>query len=120
MKSLFFLLLIIWGNFISAQDLGKIAQEIQDEGIELYRSEMASWYGTDVFRVNYDKIENIGGYFSYIDNQVPKCYKFTNWDSYIVVSKKYISIWNGKSNKLLIMKEKAFKKMAENIAEKDN
>ena len=33
---------------LSAQNLEKIAQEIKDEGIQLYRSEMASWYGTDV------------------------------------------------------------------------
>jgi hypothetical protein len=31
----------------------KIAQEITDEGIQLYRNEMASWYGTDVFVENY-------------------------------------------------------------------
>lgn len=42
-------------------------------------------------------------------------YKFTNWDSYTVVSKKFVSIWSGKGNGLVIMKEKAFKNMTENI-----
>ena len=38
---------------LSAQNLEKIAQEIKEEGIQLCRSEMASWYGTDVFIENY-------------------------------------------------------------------
>ena len=267
MWSIFFLLASL---IVSAQNLEKVAKEIKEEGVELYRSEMASWYGTDVFRANYNKMENVGGYFSYIYENVPKCiffsknnkvlatisfptnynpkdakldlterdfttiendyfkirqsareritsdtifkhykntnlnlvpiiknnikkvyvltgpsennvvvfgndylitfndkdniqiveklhkgiivqnindekvgktiggahshvlenwltitptdictlmlyYKFTNWDDYTVVSKEYVSIWNGKLNNLTIMKEKKFKKMAENI-----
>lgn len=69
-----FLLLII---AISGQNLEKKAQEITDEGINLYRSEMASWYGTDVFLANYPNRENIGGYFSYIDEGIPKCIFFS-------------------------------------------
>jgi len=69
-----FLLLIIG---ISGQNLEKKAQEITDEGINLYRSEMASWYGTDVFLANYPNRENIGGYFSYIDEGIPKCIFFS-------------------------------------------
>lgn len=49
------------------------AQPIVAEGKLLYRSEMASWYGTDLFLENYKTRENIGGYFSYLDNQIAKC-----------------------------------------------
>lgn len=73
--SLLFLLITV---FISAQDLEKTAKEITDEGVQLYRSEMASWYGTDVFIENYKDRENIGGYFSYIKNdKVPTCVFFS-------------------------------------------
>jgi hypothetical protein len=48
------------------------AQSIVDEGKLLYHSEMASWYGTDVFLDNYKSRENIGGYISYMDNKLEK------------------------------------------------
>ncbi|KXH80569.1 hypothetical protein AU378_19285 [Chryseobacterium kwangjuense] len=62
---------------MNAQNVEKMAKEVKEEGVELYRSEMASWYGTDVFMENYKDRENIGGYFSYIDNNVPKCIFFS-------------------------------------------
>lgn len=61
---------------INAQNLEKLSKEVTEEGIELYRSEMASWYGTDVIKENYKNMENIGGYFSYLDD-VPKCIFFS-------------------------------------------
>ncbi|MDR3023651.1 hypothetical protein [Chryseobacterium sp.] len=61
---------------INAQDLEKLSEEVTEEGIALYRSEMASWYGTDVVRENYKNMENVGGYFSYLDD-VPKCIFFS-------------------------------------------
>ncbi len=61
---------------MSAQDLEKLSKEVTDEGIALYRSEMASWYGTDIVKENYKNMENVGGYFSYIDD-VPKCIFFS-------------------------------------------
>lgn len=75
MKKIFFLLL--FSVFIQAQNLEKIAAEIKAEGIDLYRSEMSSWHGTDVFLENFSEREKIGGYFSYIDNEVPKCIFFS-------------------------------------------
>ncbi|KAA2217568.1 hypothetical protein [Chryseobacterium sediminis] len=61
---------------INAQDLEKLSEEVTEEGIALYRSEMASWYGTDVVKENYKNMDNIGGYFSYLDD-VPKCIFFS-------------------------------------------
>ncbi|SHK54034.1 hypothetical protein [Epilithonimonas mollis] len=78
MKKLYNILFLFFlTTGISAQNLEKIAQEITDEGIMLYRSEMASWYGTDIFLANYKNRENIGGYFSYIDDGIPKCIFFS-------------------------------------------
>ncbi|MEI7489608.1 MAG: hypothetical protein WCJ72_19760, partial [Chryseobacterium sp.] len=77
MKNVWVVFFALIGTIINAQDLKKTAKEIQEEGIELYRSEMASWYGTDVLKANYDKMENIKGYFSYIDGGVPKCIFFS-------------------------------------------
>lgn len=53
------------------------AQPIVAEGKLLYKSEIASWYGTDIFLEKYKNKENIGGYFSYLDNDVPKCIFFS-------------------------------------------
>lgn len=53
------------------------AQPIVAEGKLLYKSEMASWYGTDLFLENYKNRENIGGYFSYTDTDTAKCVFFS-------------------------------------------
>ncbi|MGX5686142.1 hypothetical protein ACWKWW_16470 [Chryseobacterium cucumeris] len=76
MKFCLTIVLALLGVYISAQDLEKISKDVTDEGIALYRSEMASWYGTDVVREHYKNMENIGGYFSYLDD-VPKCIFFS-------------------------------------------
>jgi hypothetical protein len=38
---------------------------------------MASWYGTDLFTAQYKNQENIGGYFSYTENNMSKCIFFS-------------------------------------------
>lgn len=53
------------------------AQPIVAEGKLLYKSEMASWYGTDIFLENYKNNDNIGGYFSYTDNEKAVCIFFS-------------------------------------------
>jgi len=53
------------------------AQPIVAEGKLLYKSEMASWYGTDLFLENYKNRQNIGGYFSFTENETPKCIFFS-------------------------------------------
>jgi hypothetical protein len=48
------------------------------EGKQLYRSEMASWHGTDLFLEKFPERRNeIGGYFSYSDSSVSKCIFFS-------------------------------------------
>lgn len=56
------------------------AQPIVAEGKRLYQSEMASWYGTDLFLEKYSDRSNIGGYFSYVENGVAKCVFFSKED----------------------------------------
>jgi len=56
------------------------AQSIVAEGKLLYKSEMASWYGTDMFLKKYKNPGNIGGYFSYIENDTSKCIFFSKSD----------------------------------------
>lgn len=73
-------------NFIAVgQDkIEKKTSVIVDEGKLLYKSEMASWYGTDIFLDKYkDRRENIKGYFSYTDNNISKCIFFSKTDKVI-------------------------------------
>ncbi len=65
-------------NAIAQDNLTAQAKPIVEEGKRLYRSEMASWYGTDIFVEKYPNKENIGGYLSYMDADVAKCIFFSN------------------------------------------
>ena len=62
-------------------NLTQQAKPIVDEGKRLYKSEMASWHGTDLFLENYKDRENIGGYFSYTENAIAKCIFFSKTDN---------------------------------------
>lgn len=56
------------------------AQPIVAEGKLLYRSEMASWYGTDIFMQLYKDRDNIGGYFSYTIKDMARCIFYSKAD----------------------------------------
>ena len=44
------------------------------EGRALYRTDMASWYGTDLFMARFpEKRDDIGGYFSYLQDDKAVC-----------------------------------------------
>ncbi len=58
-----------------------LAQPIVAEGKKLYKSEMASWYGTDIFLENYKDRANIGGYFSYTEGESSKCIFFSKGEN---------------------------------------
>lgn len=75
-KALFFILLFTVNSY-SQKDLKQRIAEVVDEGKMLYRSEMASWYGTDLFLEKYKNHENIGGYFSYSEGENSKCIFFS-------------------------------------------
>ncbi len=71
------LIIFIGITAFGQSNLDKETAKIVDEGKMLYNSEMASWYGTDIFIELYKNSENIGGYFSYTENDVPKCIFFS-------------------------------------------
>ncbi|HEX6431714.1 MAG TPA: hypothetical protein VF008_28685 [Niastella sp.] len=60
----------------------KIADSISKEGKKLYKSEIASWYGTDIFIDRFkNEASNIGGYFSYSDKSNETCLFFSKGDN---------------------------------------
>lgn len=62
--------------------IDKETSAIVEEGKILYKSEMASWYGTDIFLEKYsDRRANIGGYLSYSDKDTSKCIFFSKGDN---------------------------------------
>jgi hypothetical protein len=82
------ILLSIYGLKAQSQDsLVVIADQIVSEATLLYKSEKASWYGTDVFVEKYkDKVSNSGGYFSYSDKGIDKCIFYSKEDMPKVVA----------------------------------
>jgi hypothetical protein len=80
-KILTFILILISLSTLAQSNPTEEAQPIVAEGKLLYKSEMASWYGTDLFLENYKDKENIGGYFSYTDNELAKCIFFSKTDN---------------------------------------
>lgn len=56
--------------------------EAVDEGTRLYKSEMASWYGTDIFLSKFsDRRQYTGGYFSYLDGDKAVCVFFSKGEN---------------------------------------
>lgn len=93
-----FLLTLLSLSVFGQSDPTEQAQPIVEEGKLLYKSEMASWYGTDLFLENYKDRNNIGGYFSYIDNEVAKCIFFSKGDKPKVIgSISFDSTYNTKT-----------------------
>jgi hypothetical protein len=82
-KLLPFALLALLHLFAHAQDSTKIITDsIAKEGRRIYRSEMASWDGTDIFLEKFkDQRPNIGGYFSYADGDSTRCIFYSKSES---------------------------------------
>lgn len=74
-------------NIHAQDDTEKITDAIVQEGKKLYRSEMASWYGTDLFmsQLKY-RHEEGGGYFSYANGDSTTCIFYARGDSSAVVA----------------------------------
>src|SRR5688572_12297475 len=72
-----FIFIIAQSTFGQA-DTEKITDSILREGKRLYRSEMASWYGTDIVMEKFkDRISSLGGYFSYDNGNQTNCIFFS-------------------------------------------
>ncbi len=93
----------------------ELAAPIVAEGKLLYRSEMASWYGTDLFLENYKNRTNIGGYFSYTDNEISKCIFYSKTKTPKVIGTiSFDSTYNTGTAKT-DLSERAFTKMEEDL-----
>ena len=76
------------------------SKPIVEEGKRLYKSEMASWYGTDIFLESYKDRANVGGYFSYSDGDFAKCIFFSKSDKPKVIGTiSFDSTYNTKTAK---------------------
>lgn len=72
------IILTLFSLHVSGQNKPTIdAQAIVAEGKLLYKSEMASWYGTDLFLEKYPDRNSIGGYFSYTNKDTATCVFFS-------------------------------------------
>lgn len=73
-------------RLLKEKELEKKASEIRDEGLLLYRSEKASWIGTDIFMEKYpgDKSQ-MHAYFSYIEGPLTK-FIFYSKDSKVIAT----------------------------------
>ena len=100
-KTLTIIFILFTLSFLAQNNPTKEAQPIVAEGKLLYKSEMASWYGTDLFLENYKNTQNIGGYFSYTENETSKCVFFSKSDNPKVIgSISFDSTYNLKTAKI--------------------
>lgn len=85
MKKILIIVLFSVLNCYSQKKLDEQIAKVVDEGKKLYRSEMASWYGTDLFLEKYQNRDNVGGYFSYSENDTSKCIFFSKDEKAMVI-----------------------------------
>jgi hypothetical protein len=116
-KALTFLLTLLTLSVFGQSSPTEDAKPIVAEGKLLYKSEMASWYGTDLFLENYKDRENIGGYFSYTDKELAKCIFFSKADKPKVIGTiSFDSTYNTKTANLSLT-EREFTKTESDLYE---
>ena len=94
------LLTLLTVTAFGQKNLTEKTKPIVAEGKLLYKSEMASWYGTDLFLEAYKQRENIGGYFSYTENEIAKCVFFSkNENPKIIGTISFDKTYNTKTAK---------------------
>lgn len=76
-KTLTLILAFVTLSVLGQKNPTESPQQIVAEGKLLYKSEMASWYGTDLFLENFKDRDKVGGYFSYSENGIAKCVFFS-------------------------------------------
>lgn len=79
-KTYFFIILFGF-NCLGQSKIDKETSAILEEGKMLYKSEMASWYGSDIFMEKYSEKEKIGGYLSYTENEISTCIFFSKGEN---------------------------------------
>lgn len=85
MKRRLFILVLLVLPFVTAAQKKvdeKTKAQVLSEGFKLYKSELASWYGTDIFLQEHtDLKDKAGGYFSYATPDSVKCVFFSKGDA---------------------------------------
>lgn len=109
MRNLIFILLFSF-NLFAQKNFDKKIKPIVEEGKMLYKSEMASWYGTDLFLENFKEREKIGGYFSYVEKDKANCIFFSKSENPKVIGTiSFDSTYNVKTA-ILSLDERNFSK----------
>lgn len=122
-KTLFLILFALLSlSIFSQKSVDQQIESIKKEGVKLYKSEMASWYGTDIFIEQYQNKENIGGYLSYSEKDKNICVFYSNsnkpkvigtiaFDDSFDITKANIDLteraFNSTENQLYILRKKA-------------
>lgn len=78
------IIIIILTTVLGTNTYGQSKEEkdIIKEATKLYKTEMASWYGTDIFLEKFsDKRQSTGGYFSYLADDKAVCVFFSKGDN---------------------------------------
>lgn len=104
-------------NVYSQNDLPQEVQDIVNEGILMYKSEMASWYGTDLFLEKYDNLEKIGGYFSYSHQDSASCVFYSKDENPKVIGTITFDNSYKTENAIVNLTERDFKKDEYNLFE---
>lgn len=122
-KTLFLILFALLSlSIFSQKSVDQQIESLKKEGVKLYKSEMASWYGTDIFIEQYQNKENIGGYLSYSEKDKNICIFYSNsnkpkvigtiaFDDSFDITKANIDLteraFNSTENQLYILRKKA-------------
>ena len=100
-KYVLVILLVVTAVISMAQTPADLTLPIVEEGKRLYRSEMASWYGTDLFLENYKDKAKIQGYFSYTQNGYSTCVFYSKGDHPVIIGEViFDSTYNTNSAKI--------------------
>ena len=96
-------------------DIGAISDSLVKEGKTLYKSEMASWNGTDIFLGKYKNRENVGGYFSYSIGDTSRCIFFSKGLSPTVIGCIYFDETFDVNKAIVDLSERVFTKNEEDL-----
>jgi hypothetical protein len=112
-----FILLPLFSTLIAQKNIHKKTEAIVKEGKRLYRAEMAAWSGTDLFIEAYENKSNIGGYFSYTEQDISKCIFFSTAESPKVIGTiSFDSTYNTSTAKVNL-EERTFSNLEQDLYE---
>ena len=112
-----FILVPLFSTLIAQKHIHKETEAIVKEGKKLYRAEMAAWSGTDLFIKAYENTNNIGGYFSYTEQDLSKCIFFSTAETPKVIGTiSFDSTYNTSTAKVNL-EERIFSSLEQDLYE---